>query len=147
VILLKSGRHYPSTPHRRVSASYSQHVRHEKFLAVLFGELRRNPYLCVIKRKDMEEKRYPTFAEEESVGIAAEPTASAAVTDMHSGVAHVQDELDGIDWDSYPIFGPQTQDEAIARIDTAWEDRNDSNKWMTSEQMWDMIYQKYPWLR
>lgn len=95
----------------------------------------------------MEEKKYPTFEEEESVGMAAEPMEGTAVARKVNGTVHVHDELDDIDWSNYPIFGPKTLEEAIARIDKAWEERNDPSKWMSSEQMWDMLYEKYPWLR
>ena len=46
-----------------------------------------------------------------------------------------------------PIFGPKTIEEAINRVDQAWAERNDPNKWITSEQMWNRLYEKYPWLR
>ena len=46
-----------------------------------------------------------------------------------------------------PIFGPQTIEEAINRVDQAWAERNNPNKWITSEQMWNRLYEKYPWLR
>lgn len=59
----------------------------------------------------------------------------------------VDEEIDDLDWDRMPIFGPKTEDEAIARIEQAWEDRNDPSKWMTSEQMWNHLYEKHPWLR
>jgi hypothetical protein len=48
---------------------------------------------------------------------------------------------------SMPIFGPKTLDEAKTRINQAWEDRNAPSKWMTSEQMWNRLYDKFPWLR
>ena len=95
----------------------------------------------------MEEKKYPTFEEEESVGMAAEPMEATTVARKVNGTVHVHDELDDIDWSNYPIFGPKTLEEAIARIDKSWEERNDPSKWMSSEQMWDMLYEKYPWLR
>ena len=71
----------------------------------------------------------------------------AIPTDYHSGVVTVHDEIDDLDWDRTPIFGAQSEEEAIARVDQAWEDRNDPSKWMTSEQMWNHLYEKYPWLR
>lgn len=71
----------------------------------------------------------------------------AVSTNYSGGVTKVHDEIEDLDWDSYPIFGPKTVEEAIARIDQAWEDRNDSSKWLTSEQMWNHLYEKYPWLK
>lgn len=78
--------------------------------------------------------------------IVGEPVAALA-TDYEGGVVAVHDEIDDLDWDRMPIFGPKTLDEAIARIDQAWEDRNDPSKWMTSEQMWNHLYEKHPWLK
>lgn len=80
------------------------------------------------------------------VNKVSEPIAAIA-TDYHTDVVAVHDEIDDLDWDRMPIFGPKTEDEAIARIEQAWEDRNDPSKWMTSEQMWNHLYEKYPWLR
>lgn len=71
----------------------------------------------------------------------------AIPTDFHNGTVTVHDEIDDLNWDDMPIFGPKSEEEAIVRIHQAWEDRNESNKWMTSEQMWNHLYEKYPWLR
>lgn len=78
--------------------------------------------------------------------MACEPVAAVA-TEYHDGVVTVHDEIDDLDWDRMPFFGPKTVEEAIARVDQAWEDRNDPTKWRTSEEMWNQIYAKYPWLR
>ena len=58
-----------------------------------------------------------------------------------------KNDIDDLNWDHYPIFGPKTAEEAITRVNQAWEDRNDPSKWRTSEDMWNRIYEKYPWLR
>lgn len=68
----------------------------------------------------------------------SEPVAAIA-TGYHTDVVTVHGEIDDFDWDRMPIFGPKTEDEAIARIEQAWEDRNDPSKWMTSEQMWTLF--------
>jgi len=94
-----------------------------------------------------EEKRYPILEEEEGMVTACEPMEAVAVSGSQSGVVYVDDELDDLDWSKYPFLGPKTEDEAIARIDKAWEERNDPTKWITSVQMWGQIYEKYPWLR
>ncbi len=94
-----------------------------------------------------EKKRYPTFEEEKSVGMAAEPIETAAVATKHSNTPHVHDELDDIDWDNYPIFGAKTQEEALSRIKQAEADKNDSTKWVTSEELDRILFEKYPWLR
>ena len=75
--------------------------------------------------------------------IACEPVA-APIADYQGSMAAVHDDLD---WDRMPIFGPKTLDEAIDRINQAWEDRHDPSKWMSSEQMWNRLYEKFPWLR
>ena len=77
-----------------------------------------------------------------------EPLVAAPIpVNSISGAVHVHDDIDDLNWDSYPIFGPKTVDEAIARVNQAWEDRNDPTKWRSSEEMWNQIYEKYPWLR
>ena len=59
-------------------------------------------------------------------------------------IMNVHDDIDDLDWDHYPVFSPKTVEEAVRRVDQAWEDRNDPNKWMSSEQMWNNLYDKYP---
>lgn len=93
-----------------------------------------------------KEKMYPMF-EEEGVGMACEPMASMAVSGCQRETVYEDDELDDLNWSNYPLFGPKTEEEAIARIDKAWDEHNDPTKWLTSEQMWGQIYEKYPWLR
>ena len=79
--------------------------------------------------------------------LASEPIEAAASTSYSGGVTAVHDEIDDLDWDRMPIMGAKTIEEAIARVDQAWTDRNDPSKWMTSEQMWNHLYEKYPWLK
>ena len=78
--------------------------------------------------------------------IVSEPVI-APVADYQGSMVAISDEGDDIEWDRMPIFGPKTLDEAIDRINQAREDRNDPSKWMTSEQMWNRLYEKFPWLR
>ena len=59
----------------------------------------------------------------------------------------MSEDINNLDWDRMPIFGPKTIEEAINRVDQAWAERNDPNKWITSEQLWNRLYEKYPWLR
>ena len=40
-----------------------------------------------------------------------------------------------------------SEEEAIARIEEAERDLKDPSKWVTSEQMWENLYKKYPWLK
>lgn len=105
------------------------------------------PIFAPSKDKVMEEKRYPT--EEESFeGKVSEPIA-APVPDTMSvdGMTEVHDWIDDLDWDKFPSFGPFSDEEAIARIEEAERDLKDPSKWVTSEQMWENLYKKYPWLR
>lgn len=97
----------------------------------------------------MEEKRYPHIDEEESVGKVSEPVAEVAIDYSHSvdGITEVHDWIDDLDWDRYPILGPTSEEEAIGRIKKAEADLKDPSKWVTSDQMWDQLYEKYPWLR
>lgn len=106
-------------------------------------------YFVILQQKhlDMEKKKYPTFMEDDSVGMASEPMETMAVDSKLNSMAYVHDEPANIDWDNYPIFGPKTLNEAIARIEKAEAEKDDPTKWMSSEQMWDMMHEKYPWLR
>lgn len=83
----------------------------------------------------------------ETKGHHANEPVAAPIADCQDSMVLMHDEIDDLDWDRMPIFGPKTLDEAKARINQAWEDRNDPSKWMTSEQMWNRLYDKFPWLR
>ena len=101
------------------------------------------------KYNAMEEKRYPTFDEEQSVSKVCEPISAPVPDTMSaSGITEVHDWIDDLDWDNFPSFGPFTDEEAIARIDR-FEERLKKGevKWTPSEQMWEEIYSKYPWLK
>lgn len=47
----------------------------------------------------------------------------------------------------FPSFGPFSEEEAIARIEEAEKDLSDPSKWITSEQMWQQLYEEFPWLK
>ena len=47
----------------------------------------------------------------------------------------------------YPLFGPFTDEEAIARIEEAEADLKDPSKWITAEEMDRRLYERFPWLR
>ena len=107
------------------------------------------PIFAPSKDKVMEEKRYPTVEEESFGGKVSEPIA-APVPDTMSvdGMTEVHDWIDDLDWDKFPSFGPFSDEEAIARIDKFEERlRKGEVKWISSEQMWEELYSKYPWLR
>jgi len=95
----------------------------------------------------MEEKEYPTFEEEEFSGMVAEPVETLTMANNHQSVPLTHDELDDLDWDNYPVFGPKTLDEAIARIEKAEAEINDPTKWVTSEELDRILFEKYTWLR
>ena len=86
--------------------------------------------------KDIETKKH----------TVCEPIA-APVPDYQDSMVAIHDEIDDLNWDSMPVFGAKNIDEAKARINQAWEDRNNPSKWATSEQMWNRLSKKHPWLR
>lgn len=101
----------------------------------------------------MEEKRYPILDEEESVGMAGEPITEP-VADMTASMpisAGVPEEetdwIDDLDWSRFPSLGPFSEEEAIARIEEAERELDDPSKWVSSEEAWAYLHQKYPWLR
>ena len=98
----------------------------------------------------MEEKRYPKLEEEESVGMVSEPVATAVAPETQSTnvVTDDHDWIDDLDWDKFPILGPKTEEEAIARIDKFEEELAKGEvKWISSEEAWKQLHEKYPWLR
>jgi hypothetical protein len=99
----------------------------------------------------MEGKRYPTFDEESSIDRCCEPAVAELAEPLVKsldGVTTVHDWIDDLDWDKFPIIGPKTEEEAIARID-AFEERLEKGqvKWYTSEEVDRMLYERFPWLR
>ena len=98
----------------------------------------------------MEEKKYPVMEEETSTDMASEPVAAVkaeSLTMAIDGEAIEHDWIDDLDWDRFPSLGPFSEEEAIARIEEAERDLKDPSKWISSEQMWERLYNKYPWLR
>lgn len=103
----------------------------------------------------MEEKRYPTIEEVDDgeyqssgIDMACESPATVAVeTKPTDGITEVHDWIDDLDWDRFPSLGPFSEEEAIARIEEAERDLNDPSKWISSEQMWERLYERFPWLR
>lgn len=104
----------------------------------------------------MEEKRYPTIEEVDDgeyqssgIDMACEPVAVSIATEPQSadGVTEVHDWIDDLDWDRFSSLGPFSEEEAIARIEEAERDLNDPSKWISSEQMWERLYNRFPWLR
>ena len=60
----------------------------------------------------------------------------------------VHDWIDDLDWGRFPIIGPKTEEEAIARIDEFEEKlARGEVKWISSEEVDRMLYKEFPWLR
>lgn len=102
----------------------------------------------------MEEKRYPQVDEEQGIGMCCEPVAepmndyAVSTSKRADGGTEVHDWIDDLDWDRFPIFGPKTEEEAIARIDRFEEKLAKGEvKWISSEEAWAELHQKFPWLR
>ena len=92
--------------------------------------------------------------EEEGIGMCCEPMAEAVTdtsvraTKLADGSTLVHDWIDNHDWDRVPILGPKTEEEAIARIDKFEKELAMGQvKWISSEDAWNQLYSKYPWLR
>lgn len=104
----------------------------------------------------MEKKKHPIMEEEDHASMVCEPSAEApaAFSTYDAGSASYDadiasdEELDDIDWDRLPSLGPFSEEEAIARIDR-FEERlaKGEVKWISSEDAWKQLYEKYPWLR
>lgn len=97
----------------------------------------------------MDEKRYPTIDEEAGIDMACESPAVVAVeTKSADGITEVHDWIDDLDWDRFPSLGPFSEEEAIARIDDFEErERNGQVKWYSSEEAWEQLYERFPWLK
>lgn len=104
-------------------------------------------------------KKVPTFAitifasmsEEEKYtdqgsNIVSEPVAAYSTRRRSTGITHVHDELDDLDWDHIPILGPKSIEEAVTRLERSEANLNNPTHWTTSEQMWEEMHQKFPWL-
>jgi hypothetical protein len=102
----------------------------------------------------MEEKHNPQIDEEQGIDMCCEPIAEPMLDNAVStskradGVTEVHDWIDDLDWDRLPILGPKTEEEAIARIER-FEERlaKGEVKWYSSEEVDNMLYERYPWLR
>lgn len=102
----------------------------------------------------MEEKGYPQFNEEQGNGMCCEPVAepipdyAVSTSRLADGSSEVHDWIDDLDWDRFPILGPKTEEEAIARIDRFEEKLAKGEvKWISSKEAWAQLHEKYPWLR
>lgn len=85
---------------------------------------------------------------------ACEPGAdSVAAVATYDDISYDDDietdeELDKLDWSKFPSFGPFSEEEAIARIDEFEKELAEGKvEWISSEDAWKQLYEKYPWLR
>ena len=91
----------------------------------------------------MEEKRYPKFEEEESVGMVSEPIGTAVVSET----CLVDDAGENLDWDKFPSLGPFSEEEAIARIDKFEEELAKGEvKWIRIDDIHAELKKLHPWL-
>ena len=80
----------------------------------------------------------------------ADSMAAVAICDdtSYDDDIATDEELDKLDWSKFPSFGPFSEEEAIARIDE-FEEKLAAGKvkWISSEDAWKELYEKFPWLR
>lgn len=106
----------------------------------------------------MKDKNKPAINGENSCGTAAtEPTVAYAIREMNSsGITYMDEEAEKIDHIPIGMFGfytddPEEFEQRVAEIEADMDEVDagieDPEKWMSSEQMWANLYQKYPWLR
>ena len=109
--------------------------------------------------EEMEGKKYPIIEEEDGYGslTAAEPSVALATRrSISSGIVFTDNEAKKIDRIPLGMFGfytdnPEEFEQRVAEIEADMDEIDagieDPEKWITSEQMWSELYQKYPWLR
>lgn len=105
----------------------------------------------------MKEKKYPTAEEEKGMDVASEPAVSYATQEYsNSGIVYLDEEARKIDRIPLGAFGfytddPEVFEQRVAEIEADMDEVDagieDPEKWISSEQMWAELYQKYPWLR
>ena len=107
----------------------------------------------------MDKKRYQTIEEKDGYGsmAAAEPVMAYAINrPVSSGIVYMNEEAEKIESIPLGLFGfytddPEIFEKRVAEIEADMDEVDagieDSEKWISSEQMWTELYQKYPWLR
>lgn len=106
----------------------------------------------------MDKKKYPTI-EEDGFGsmTAAEPAVAYAIKNpASSGTVYMNEEAEKTESIPLGMFGfytdaPEVFEQRVAEIEADMDEVDagieDPEKWISSEQMWAELYQKYPWLR
>ena len=96
----------------------------------------------------MEEEYHADLACEPSAGATTAFSTYDASSASYDDDISSDEDLDDVDWDRLPSLGPFSEEEAIARIDRFEEKLAKGEvKWISSEDAWKQLYEKYPWLR
>ena len=101
----------------------------------------------------MEDKNIPKSNKDENFGMVCEPPEGYAATGSgYANTIETMDEEIGISDDVDPGVGPYTMEELNARIDEAdaaitRSEHDDWSDWVTSKEMDQNLYAKFPWLR
>jgi hypothetical protein len=119
-----------------------------------FGILLTYSYLCTQQSViSMEDKRYPVVDEEESVGMCCEPSSGYAATGSGYVNTLIEDEVAEVPLGKLGFY-TEDMDEFEARVaeieadlDEVENGNEDPQKWVTSEQFNQELYQEFPWLR
>jgi hypothetical protein len=102
----------------------------------------------------MEEKKYPVFEEEESIGMCCEPTVSA-YTATGSGSANMLAEPEKdllqrpVERLGFYTEDPEEFEARIAEIETELEraEQGDETDWLTAEEFDLELKKEFSWLR
>ena len=104
----------------------------------------------------MKEKKYPIIEDNQCV-TAAEPAVAYATREHIScDIAYVDEDAEKFDHIPLGALGfytndPEAFEQRVAEIEADMDEVDagieDAEKWVSSEQMWADLYQKYPWLR
>ena len=106
----------------------------------------------------MDKNRHSTPEENDYGCLTAEEPAVAYAKKcpVSSGIIYMDEEAEKID--SIPLGAfefytddPEVFEQHVAEIEADMDEVDagieDPEKWISSEQMWTELYQKYPWLR
>ena len=85
--------------------------------------------------------------QKDDVWMATEPNvAQATVANRHNPIHIVHDEIDDLDWNKFPIFGPRSEEEAIARIEQVEAEIDNPNKWIQIDDLHAELKRIHSWL-
>jgi len=105
----------------------------------------------------MKEKKYAIDVEDGYGMTAAEPALALDLrSQCPSDIAYEGEEAETADNIPLGMFGfytddPEVFNQRVAEIEADMDEIDagieDPEKWISSEQMWAELYQKYPWLK